>query len=205
MPKIKIVDVVDKDVKSDAYAATVDEIEENVLPDKNEQFEAAEEAPSIAQEKYEGATEEVSIDTVAAELRGVKNAPDGIDGVDPSPTKKIRNQELIQCEKCNKWVTPKTMKYTHHLKCGIVKNSRGGRPKKSQIKINEITQEDTPPSPVLPETVAKVKKPTEPRQQPPKTIVKEVLKSFEELRKERLIQRLKQREERNVSLFKQVF
>ena len=189
MPKIKIVDVVDKDVKNDDdYAATVVEIEENVLPSKNEPFEAAEEATTIVPEKDEGPAEEVSIDTIAAE-----------------PTKKIRNQELIKCEKCNKWVTPKTMKYTHHLKCGIVKNSRGGRPKKSEIKINEITQEDTPPSPAPIETVAKVKKPIEPKPVQPKTIVKEVVKTFEDMRRERLIVRLKQREERNVNLFKQVF
>ena len=128
MPKIKIVDVVDKDIKNDDdYAVTVDEVKENELPDKNESFEAAEETTAIAQEENEATTEKVSINTNAAE-----------------PTKKIREQQLIQCEKCNKWVTPKTMKYTHHLKCGVVKNSRGGRPKKSEIKINEVVQEDTP-------------------------------------------------------------
>ena len=48
MPKIKIVDVVDKDVKNDDdYAVTVDEIEKNEIPDKNEPFEAAEEATAI--------------------------------------------------------------------------------------------------------------------------------------------------------------
>ena len=187
MPKIKIVDVVDKDVKNDDYAVTVDEIEKNELRDKNEPFEAAEEATAIVEKKDEAKTEEVSINTIASE-----------------PTKKIREQQLIQCEKCNKWVTPKTMKYTHHLKCGVVKNSRGGRPKKSEIKVNEVMHEDTPPSPEPTETVAKVKKPIEPKPQPPKTIVKEVVKTFEELRKERLIVRLKQREERNVNLFKQV-
>ena len=113
MPKIKIVDV-----ESDDYAVTVDALKENELPDKNEPFEAAEETTAIVQEKDEGTTEEVSIDTITAE-----------------PTKKIREQQLVQCEKCGKYVSEKTMKYTHHLKCGIVKNSRGGRPKKSQIKI----------------------------------------------------------------------
>ena len=155
--------------------------------------------------KDEAKTEEVSVNTIASELRSVKDAPDGIDKVDPSPTKKIREQQLIQCEKCNKWVTPKTMKYTHHLKCGEVKKSKGGRPKKSEIKINEVVQEDTPPSPEPVQTVKQVKKPIEPQPQQPKTFVKEVVKTFEELRKERLIMRLKQREERNVSLFKQVF
>ena len=186
MPKIKIVDVVDKDVKNDDdYAVTVDEVKEDELSSKNEPFEAAEETTAIVQEKDEGTAEEVSLNTNAAE-----------------PTKKIREQQLIQCEKCNKWVTPKTMKYTHHLKCGVVKKSR---PKKSEIKINEVVQEDTPPSPEPTETVAKVKKPIEPKPQPPKTFLKEVVKTFEDMRRETLIVRLKQREERNVNLFKQVF
>ena len=85
MPKIKIVDVVDKDVKNDDYAVTVDEIEKNELPDENEQFETAEETTAIVQEKDEGTAEEVSINTITTE-----------------PTKKNREQQLIQCEKCNK-------------------------------------------------------------------------------------------------------
>ena len=182
MPKIKIVDVVDKDVQNDDYAVTVDEIEKNELPDKNEPFEAAEETTAIVEEKGEGTPEEISIDTDTAE-----------------PTKKIREQQLVQCEKCQKWVTPKTMKYTHHLKCGDVKKSKGGRPKKSEIKINEIVQEHTPPSPAPIQNVKEVKP------QPPKTFVKEVVRTYEDMRKERLIIRLKQREERNVNLFKQVF
>ena len=189
MPKIKIVDVVDKEIKNDDdYAVTVDEVKENESPDKNEPFEAAEEATAIVEKKDEAKTAEISIDTDTAE-----------------PTKKIREQQLIQCEKCNKWVTPKTMKYTHHLKCGEVKKSKGGRPKKSQIVINERVQESKPSSPEPVQKVKEVKKPIEPKPQPPKTVVKEVVKTFEELRKERLIIRLKQREERNVSLFKQVF
>ena len=97
------------------------------------------------------------------------------------------------------------MKYTHHLKCGEVKKSKGGRPKKSEIRINEIVQEDTPPSPAPTENVKEVKKPIETKPQLPKTFVKEVVRTYEDMRKERLIVRLKQREERNVNLFKQVF
>ena len=66
-------------------------------------------------------------------------------------------------------------------------------------------QKDTQPSPEPTEKVKEVKKPIEPKPQPPKTFVKEVVRTYEDMRKERLIQRLKQREERNVNLFKQVF
>ena len=68
MPKIKIVDVVDKDVENDDdYAVTVDEVKENELLGKDEQFEAAEEATAIVEEKDEGTAKEVSINTIATE------------------------------------------------------------------------------------------------------------------------------------------
>jgi len=169
--KIKIVDVVDKDVENDAYIVA------NI------------------EEKDEGTTQEVTVDTATTE-----------------PTKKIRNQELVQCDKCKKWVTPKTLKYTHSLKCGVEKY-QPGRPKKSEIKITENVQEEAPsppPPPPPPEPtpavqkVVKDKPPPVPRTQPPKTVVKEVVKTFEEMRRERLTERLKQRAERNINLFKQV-
>ena len=108
---------------------------------------------------------------------------------------------MVQCAKCQKWVTPKTLKYTHSLKCGVVKKSR---PNKSEIKINEIVQEEAPPPPAPPpppiQKVIKDKQPPVQRTQPPKPIEK----TFEQMRKERLTEYLKQRAERNINLFKQV-
>ena len=96
-PTIKIVDVVDKEVKNDdEYAVAVDEIEKDELPVENEPLETTEETAAIVGEKDEGTPKEVSTDTATSE-----------------PTTKIRNQELVQCAKCQKWVTPKTLKYTH--------------------------------------------------------------------------------------------
>ena len=192
MPKIKIVDVVDKEVKSDdAYTITNDEVKESELPTENEPPETTEETTAIIQEKDEGTPEEVSTDTTTI-----------------GPTKKIREQHLVQCAKCQKWVTEKTMKYTHSSKCGVEKY-QPGRPKKSEIKINENMQEappQPPPSPPPPPSrkIVKDKQAPVPRTQPPKTIVKEVVKTYEEMRKERLTERLKQRAERNINLFKQV-
>ena len=180
--KIKIVDVDDKEIKNDdEYGVTVDEGKEGELLIENGSFETTEETTTIIQEKYENAGEEVSKDSATTE-----------------PTKKIREQQLVQCEKCKKWVTPKTLKYTHGIKCGEIKKSR---PKKSEIKINENVQEQTPPSPVQ---VQKEVKDKQQPVQPPKPIVKDVVKTFGEMRKDRLKERLKQREERNINLFKQV-
>ena len=148
----------------------------------------------IIQKKDENEGEEVSKDTTTTE-----------------PTKKIREQQLVKCEKCGKFVTPKTLKYTHSLKCGVEKY-QPGRPKKS--KINENVKEEAPPPPPPTEPPPPPPAPVQPKvkDRPPPVakqdikppIVKEVVKSFEEMRKERLKERLKQREERNINSFKQV-
>ena len=114
---------------------------------------------------------------------------------------KIRNQELVKCEKCGKFVTAKTLKYTHSLKCGEVKKSR---PKTSEIKINEIVQEDKPPSPVPIQKVVKDNTLSVLQQHTKPPIVKEVVKTYEEMRKDKMKERLIQRQERNINLFKQV-
>ena len=67
-PKIKIVDVGDKEVKNDdEYVITVDEVKEGELPTENEPSETTEETTTIIQEKNENAREEVSKDTAVAE------------------------------------------------------------------------------------------------------------------------------------------
>ena len=188
--QIKIVDVVDKDVESDAYAITNDAVKEGELPAENEPSETAEEIGTIEEKTDE-------------KLETIKESQDEkTDNTEPiEPAKKIREQKLIKCEKCGKFVTAKTLKYTHGIKCGEVKKSR---PRKSEIKINENVQEETQPNPAPVQKAEEVKQPPVPWPQQPKTIVKEVVKSYEEMRKDRLKERLKQREERNVNLFKQV-
>jgi len=193
--KIKIVDVVDKEVKNDDdYTITNNEVEESKLPVENTTSEATEETTANVEEKDEGTPEQVSVDTSTTE------------------SKKIRQQELVKCEKCGKFVTAKTLKYTHSLKCGVEKY-QPGRPKKSDIKINENIQEAPPPPPPppppepTPAPIQKVKEVRKPPVQPQHTkppVVKEVVKTFEEMRKERLKERLQQRAQRNINLFKQV-
>ena len=66
--KIKIVDVVDKEVKhDDEYAVTVDEVEKSELPAENEPLETTQETTAIVEEKDETTPEEVSTDTTTTE------------------------------------------------------------------------------------------------------------------------------------------
>ena len=64
-------------------------------------------------------------------------------------------------------------------------------------------QEEAPPNPVPTQKVEEVSKPVAQRPQQP--IVKEVVKTFEEMRKDRLKELSKQRETRNADFSKQVF
>ena len=75
---------------------------------------------------------------------------------EPQEETKTRNQELRQCPKCHKWLTPKTLKYFHECtKNDTVKAKR--RPPKKKIEVKDIedidedarpTFDDQPPMPV---------------------------------------------------------
>ena len=75
---------------------------------------------------------------------------------EPQEETKTRNQELRQCPKCLKWLTPKTLKYFHECtKNDTVKAKR--RPPKKKIQVKDIenidedarpTFDDQPPMPV---------------------------------------------------------
>ena len=103
--KIKVVDVVDNDKKDDEYTVIVDEITSNEVSD-----DKVESVKENTDEKLETIKEEQE------EKTSITEVSEPIES-----TKKIREQELVKCNKCNKWVTPKTMKYTHSNTCGIVK------------------------------------------------------------------------------------
>ena len=65
--KIKIVDVVDKEIKNDDYTVANDEVKESELPIENTISEATEETTANVEEKDEGTPEKVSTDTTAPE------------------------------------------------------------------------------------------------------------------------------------------
>ena len=61
-----------------------------------------------------------------------------------SPTK-TRVQELIKCNKCNKMVTPKTLKYSHKNTCsGEEQNKKKTLPKPEPVKIEKPKTKSEP-------------------------------------------------------------
>ena len=56
----------------------------------------------------------------------------------PESTTKTRVQELIKCNKCNKMVTPKALKYSHKNTCsGEEQNKKKTLPKPEPVKIEK--------------------------------------------------------------------
>ena len=112
--------------------------------------------------------------------------------------KKTRVQELHECPKCKKMLTKKTLTYFHECtKNDTVKAKR--RPKKEVI-VKDI--EPPPPSPKEPSPPPSPKPPPQPklvRQVNHYTPPVEV--SYEDMRKERIKQRIQQRTVKIQSLF----
>jgi hypothetical protein len=115
------------------------------------------------------------------------------------PETKVRTNELHACSKCGKFMTLKTLKYTHENTCNIKEPppkpdkptpKQKGRPKK-EIVLNNLPK-------------IQEEKETEEKQEVP-VFEPEVRKSFETIRNERLRERVQQRTQRISNLFLQAF
>ena len=124
---------------------------------------------------------------------------------EPQEETKTRNQELRQCPKCHKWLTPKTLKYFHECtKNDTVKAKR--RPPKKKIEVKDIEDIDEPPTP--PPMPVKLVRQTNQLVEPstpklPKKIdyTPPVEISYEDMRRDRIKQRIQQRSIKMTSLF----
>ena len=135
---------------------------------------------------------------------------------EPQEETKTRNQELRQCPKCMKWLTPKTFKYFHECtKNDTVKAKR--RPHKKVIEVKKNDDE----RPTFSEDIEDIEPPPMPVKLMRQTnqIVKQGEKflksintdkidykppvevSYEDMRRERIKQRIQQRSVKMTSLF----
>ena len=120
--------------------------ESNETPPINNDVEEVKEPEPVVetQEKQEEKVEEPQEETP----QEIQETPTEI-VEEPQEETKTRNQELRQCPKCHKWLTAKTLKYFHECtKNDTVKAKR--RPKKKiEVKdIEDINEDDQPPIPV---------------------------------------------------------
>ena len=119
-------------------------------------------------------------------------------------TTKTRSQELRQCPKCMKWLTAKTLKYFHECtKNDTVKAKR--RPPKKKIEVKDIEDIEELPMPVKLTRQTNIVKQGEKFLKSLSTdkidYIPKVEISYEDMRRERIKQRIQQRSIKMSSLF----
>ena len=178
--------------------------ESNETPPINNDVEEVKEPEPVVetQEKQEEKVEEPQEETP----QEIQETPTEI-VEEPQEETKTRNQELRQCPKCHKWLTPKTLKYFHECtKNDTVKAKRRPPKKKIEVKdIEDINEDDQPPIPVKLVRQTNIVKQGEKFLKSLSTdkidYTPPVEISYEDMRKERIKQRIQQRAIKMSNLF----
>ena len=172
--KIKVLDIIPENNENEA---TNDEIKEVNEPEPIiENNEKTEQEP----EKIEQEHEKVKEETKEIKQEVIKETPTEIL---QEEQKNVRIQELVKCPDCGKNMTKKTLKYFHPKVCPKATNKTEVKPKKEKIKVKDIEEipEQIPDEPLTPKIPKKVD------YTPPVEL------TYEDMRKQRLKERMEQR------------
>ena len=179
----------------------------DIIPENNENTPINDDVETVKEteqieEKQEEVIEKPQEITTEQKQEEVQETPTEI----VEETTKTREQQLRQCPKCLKWLTPKTLRYFHECtKNDTVKAKR--RPHKKVVEVKDIGDiEDPPPIPV------KLERQTNQIVEQGEKFLKSlntnkidytppVEISYEDMRRERIKQRIQQRSIKMTSLF----
>ena len=204
--KVKVVDIV-PDNNETVIDNTVHELEP--IPEENQQTDTKEQV-----EDNETQSDPVKEDIEKPTETDTKTKDTGEEqDIEDLPKTKVRTNELHECPKCGKFMTLKTLKYTHEKTCGVYQPppkppkpepKPKGRPKK-QIVVENIEEQPVEKkkeeirgaqgTPIMTGTSAR----------PVPVLAPEPVKSFEDMRRERLRERVQQRTQKIQNLFLQAF
>ena len=176
----------------------------DIIPENNENTPINDDVETVKEteqieEKQEEVIEKPQEITTEQTQEEIQETPTEI----VEETTKTREQQLRQCPKCLKWLTPKTLRYFHECtKNDTVKAKR--RPHKKVVEVRDI--EDPPPIPV------KLERQTNQIVEQGEKFLKSlntnkidytppVEISYEDMRRERIKQRIQQRSVKMTSLF----
>ena len=125
--KIKVLDIIPENNENTPINDDVEAVKETEIIEEKQE-ETVEEPQEIQPEQTQEEPQQTSTEIV-----------------DKEETTKTREQQLRQCPKCQKWLTPKTLRYFHECtKNDTVKAKR--RPhKKIEVKDIEDIEDTTPP------------------------------------------------------------
>ncbi len=108
------------------------------------------------------------------------------------PQKKIRTQELVQCPKCNKSLTQKSLRYFHEKSCPGVKIERENIPVKRRVKEDNDENKNKN---IENKNIINI---------PEHIIENEVKKRIQNTYKDRMVEKMKLKEERIKKLSAQI-
>ena len=194
--KIKVLDIIPESNENDTI---------------NDDVEAVKETEPI-EEKQEKQEEIVEEPQEQPQPQEIQETPTEI----VEETTKTREQQLRQCPKCMKWLTPKTLRYFHQCtKNDTVKAKRRPHKKVIEVKKNDDERptfsediEDIEPPPMPVKLMRQTNQIVEQGEKFLKSINTDkidykppVEMSYEDMRKERIKQRIQQRSIKMTSLF----
>ena len=189
MPKkIKVVDVVNNE--------TIDSTVEQPIIEKQEQINTTVETTPITDIETESTEVKEEDKPTNKNDKPIEEVNEKQKINDTDNTTKTRTQELHECPKCHKFMTLKTLKYVHQNTCPVKdppKPKAKGRPKKIKYEKPPNTPEESVQNTYI----------SQPKQAP--ILNQTPVKSFEEMRKDRLIERVNLRKQRINNLFLQAF
>ena len=180
--KIKVLDIIPENNENEV---TNDEIKEVNEPEPIiENNEKTEQEPEKIEQEHEKVKEEIK--EIKQEV--IKETPTEII---QEEQKNVRIQELVKCPDCGKNMTKKTLKYFHPKVCPKAKKQEETKPKKEKIKVEEIEKipEQIPDEPLTPKIPKKV------------DYTPAVEVTYEDMRKQRLKERVQQRTIKIQNLF----
>ena len=154
----------------------------------------------------EPVNDEVEANTGGQETQIENNEKEKVNDEEQTPTEfceeikeKTRVQKLFECPKCKKMLTKKTLNYYHECTKNDVPKAKR-RPKK-QIVLEEIAEEPKQPNDQKVESTKQTNQIVEQGIKDIEDLNLPVQKTYEELRKERLQQRIQQRTVKIQQLF----
>jgi len=204
--KIKVLDIIPESNENDTI---------------NDDVEAVKETESVieTETKSEEKVEEIVTEPTQEKQEPIQETPTEIIDKEEETTK-TREQQLRQCPKCQKWLTPKTLKYFHECtKNDTVKAKRRPHKKVIEVKKNDDERptfsediEDTPPMVQPPPMPVKLMRQTNQIVEQGEKFLKSINTdkidykppvevSYEDMRRERIKQRIQQRSIKMTSLF----
>ena len=149
--KIKVLDIIPESDENNPINN-----DDEVIKDNEQVVETQENKEEIVEETITEPTQEKQPETITPEGQQTQEEVQETPTEIVEETTKTREQQLRQCPKCLKWLTPKTLKYFHECtKNDTVKAKR--RPPKKKIEVKDIedidedarpTFDEPPPIPV---------------------------------------------------------